>query len=256
MEGRVSLPITTKIVLWPKMLWEFRGCEDPRLYKIAERFIMLYTGYGYMIRDKSYSSCIVQAFALFEENYNCLQRNYFRIQTLEGDLFLPRANKDSAILNIDSSKVSMLMRPLIRDIEVGWFVRADLKDAVVYEESMSPSLAFEPWEIKVGWSTNVVKLSSNEYLVGWHGIFKEDYSYRNGLAIIDSDGNLLAISNYLLVPSGLVEEYGDRPLVIFGNGLISYKEKLLWIGGVSDYAIGFFMTDLDNALEKIKWING
>ena len=108
--------------------------------------------------------------------------------------------------------------------------------------------------MKIGWSTNVMKLSSNEYLVGWHGIFGEDLSYRNGLAIIDGEGNLLALSNYLLAPEGLEEEYGDRPLVIFGDALVKHKECLLWIGGVSDYAIGIYLTENKKVFEKLKWI--
>lgn len=51
-----------------------------------------------------------------------------------------------------------------------------------------------------------------------------------------------------------MEEYGDRPLVIFGNGLVRYRELVIWIGGVSDYAIGIFATPLDKLLEKLKWI--
>lgn len=65
-------------------------------------------------------------------------------------------------------------------------------------------------------------------------------------------GELLAVSDYLLAPKGLYEEYGDRPLVIFGDGLLLYKETLIWIGGVSDYCIGVFITELNGALTKLK----
>jgi predicted GH43/DUF377 family glycosyl hydrolase len=64
-----------------------------------------------------------------------------------------------------------------------------------------------------------------------------------------------ALSDYLLAPKGLVEEYGDRPLVVFGCGLARYKELLLWVGGVSDYAIGFFAAELDKVLEKLRWLS-
>jgi len=49
----------------------------------------------------------------------------------------------------------------------------------------------------------------------------------------------------------LNEEYGDRAMVIFGDGLIIYQDKLLWIGGVSDYCIGVFIADLDNVLKTL-----
>ncbi|RLE58785.1 MAG: hypothetical protein DRJ35_07205, partial [Thermoprotei archaeon] len=83
-------------------------------------------------------------------------------------------------------------------------------------------------------------------------VHRHDYSYRNGLALVDDQGNLLGVTDYILAPKGLVEEYGDRPLVIFGNGLILYKDQLIWVGGVSDYSIGFFATPLEKALELVK----
>jgi predicted GH43/DUF377 family glycosyl hydrolase len=82
----------------------------------------------------------------------------------------------------------------------------------------------------------------------------EDLSYRNGVAIVDAEGNMLVLSNYVLMPRGVVEEYGDRPLVIFGNGLVRYRELVVWVGGVSDYAVGIFATSLDKLLETLRWI--
>jgi len=88
-------------------------------------------------------------------------------------------------------------------IRLCWRAEADLGDLVMYEKTLKPVLPLEEWEAKVGWFTNVVKLSTNEYLVGWHGVLKEDLSCRNGLAVVDDSGELLAISNYLLAPRGL-----------------------------------------------------
>ncbi len=51
-----------------------------------------------------------------------------------------------------------------------------------------------------------------------------------------------------------MEKYGDRPHVIFGNGLVLVKDTLYWVGGVSDYAIGIYSIELDKILEKLKWI--
>lgn len=121
---------------------------------------------------------------------------------------------------------------------------------------MLPVLVFEEWELGVGWSTNTVRLSSNEFLVGWHGVLKRDRSYYNGIALVNGEGELLAVSDYFLAPRGLVEEYGDRPLVIFGDGLVLYRDILIWVGGVSDYAIGLFTVELGRVMENLKWIRG
>ncbi|MBS7611801.1 glycosidase [Candidatus Bathyarchaeota archaeon] len=253
--GKAVLPVHTKIILWPKMLWEFKGCEDARVFKRNDSgLIMLYTGYGYLPENNKLNTVIVQAYGRFDEDYNCTMRNFFKIRTPDGGVFLPKVNKDSAFIDVKADEAIMLTRPLVKNLEICWSSRANIQEAVIYEEAMEPILPFEDWEWKVGWSTNTVKISSNEYLVGWHGILREDYSYRNGLALVDGEGRLLAISDYLLAPKGLNEEYGDRPLVIFGNGLVTYKEILIWVGGVSDYAIGCFTAELDKALESLKWI--
>ncbi|MGC9202584.1 MAG: glycosidase [Thermoproteota archaeon] len=254
LSGNLKLPVEARVIVWPKFLWEFRGCEDPRVFKDKEELLMLYTGYGYFLDGDKLTVDIVQALAKLDNNFSVVKRGYFKIRSIEGNYFVPRSNKDSALLKVEGDSAIMLTRPLIKDVELGWRARADLNEVIITEESMEPSLHFEDWEFKVGWSTNILKLSSNEFLVGWHSVVKEDYSYRNGLAIVDGEGRLLAISNYLLVPKGINEEYGDRPHVIFGNGLVSYKENLIWVGGVSDYAIGFFVTELDKALERMKWI--
>jgi predicted GH43/DUF377 family glycosyl hydrolase len=248
----VELPVSCSVVLWPSKLWEFRGCEDARVFKEGEDTIMLYTGYGYSLERGNLNTTIVQALTRFDREFHQGPRDYFRVKSAESGCFVPKASKDSAFISVQGNEAMMLTRPLFKDIEVGWRTRADMKDMTMDEKTLEPSLPFEDWEMKVGWSTNVVRVSSNEHLVGWHGILKEDYSYRDGLALVDDQGELLEISDYVLAPRGLNEEYGDRPLVIFGNGLVVYKEYLIWVGGVCDYAIGFFVTELDKALAKLR----
>ncbi|MCD6208845.1 MAG: hypothetical protein J7J67_01465 [Thermoproteales archaeon] len=242
-------PVSSRVILWPRNVWEFNGCEDPRVYKFNSKYLMLYTGYGFIESVKK----PVQGFTELDENLNAGRRGFFSI-SVDGEMFIPKAMKDSAFIEVEGSRAWMLTRPTLKDVDVCWRGLADLSALTLDGETLEPVLFPEGWELKVGWSTNVVKLSSNEYIVGWHGIFKEDLSYRNGLAVVDREGNLLAVSNYLLAPEGLEEEYGDRPLVIFGDGLVKYKEYLMWIGGVSDYAIGVFAVELEKALEKVRWL--
>jgi len=138
-------------------------------------------------------------------------------------------------------------------VEVCWRGYADLGEGLVEEDSLEPVLTPQEWEGKVGWSTNAVELSPNEYLVGWHAMLKSGV-YVNGLALISKEGEMLAVSDYLLIPQGVEELYGDRPGVIFGCGLVKYGEKLLWVGGAADTAIGIYVADLDKALESLRSI--
>jgi len=251
--GEIEKPLKVKIILWPEKIWEFgHGCEDPRFFLFDNTIYMLYTGSRCHHEDDHLVSKSVLGFAELNPIFEIKRRGYFSI-TRGNDSFIP-SNKDSAFIEVKKDRATMLTRVSLGDTALCWRAEANLKDLTMCEETLKPVLVPEKWEYKVGWSTNTVKLSTNEYLVGWHGVLKEDLSYRNGLAIVDDSGVLLAVSDYLLAPRGLAESYGDRPLVIFGDGLVRYGDCLIWIGGVSDYCIGIFITELSKALEKLKWI--
>ncbi len=255
LEGRVSKPFKTRIVIWPKRLWEADGCEDARIHEYSGKLLVLYTGNGYHLENGKLEKRAVQGLTSLDLKLETGERKYFSIKDRD-ELFTPRNMKDSAFIEISGNRATMLARPSIGDFDVCWRGVAELETPSLLAETMEPVLAYEDWEFKVGWSTNTVELSSNESLVGWHGVLKEDYSYRNGLAIVDREGKLLAVSNYLLAPRGLYEEYGDSSQVIFGDGLVLCKEYLIWVGGISDYAIGVFTVEVEKALEKLKWIRG
>lgn len=254
LSGAVEKPLEARLVLWPRELWEFKGCEDARAFCAGGRVLLLYTGYGYHPVGERLELKWVQGLAVLGEGLTPVSRRFFRIRG--GDEVVAPRMKDSAFLEVKGARASMLLRPSLGEVEVCWSGWADLGEAIIDAESMRVALAPEDWEFKVGWSTNAVPLSSNEVLVGWHGVLKSDYSYREGLAVVSPEGDLLAVSDYLLAPRGLVEEYGDRPLVVFGCGLLLHRDQLVWIGGVSDYAVGVFAADLDRALERLHWLSG
>ncbi|RLE64162.1 MAG: glycosidase [Thermoprotei archaeon] len=256
LDGRISRPLKTRIIVWPQKLWEFLGSEDPRIFKQSENlFYILYTGKGYFWKESEYHRRDVLALASLDAEWRLIEKKYFSI-TDGKEVYVPRSNKDSAFIKVEEGKAVMLTRPEIKGLRICWRSIADLEEVCIQSDTLEPVFVFEEWEHKVGWSTNVVKVSSNEYMVGWHGVIVEDNSYRNGIALIDSEGELLAISDYLLTPRGLIEEYGDRVLVIFGDGLVKYKDMLFWIGGISDYGIGIFAANIDSIFENLKWLKG
>ncbi|KYH38172.1 MAG: glycosidase [Candidatus Bathyarchaeota archaeon B23] len=250
LEGGGEGPLRVELILWPRELWDSRGCEDARLYEGGGRLLLLYTGVGYM--EVGGKKTFVQALAEFKGDWREVRRGYFTIIEA-GEVYTPRS-KDSAILTLKGSEASMLTRPTIRGMSFCWRCRADMDEMMMH--TLEPVLAPEEWEAKTGWSTNALRLSGEEYLVGWHATSKRDLTYRNGLAVVDGEGSLLAVSDYLLEPRGLMEEYGDRPQTLFGCGLVSYKEYLIWIGGLGDCLIGIFMTELEEALERLRWLEG
>ena len=269
LSGDFPRPLKARIVLWPQTPWEaVKGCEDPRISFDSDRFRVLYTGVGKPDRADEVPAGgrykAVLGYAELDLSLGLIRKGFFRVVG-EGEELVP-GNKDSALVTVKGKKASLLTRPSLRASRVRlspkvrreklpdmcWRAEADLGDFTIPLGSMQPVIAPEDWEYKIGWSTNTVRVAEDEYLVGWHGVLREDLSYRNGLALVDTEGNLVAISDYVLAPQGLREEYGDRSLTIFGNGLVVYRDLLVWIGGVSDYGVGIFTSPLKEALSTLR----
>jgi len=273
--GEVEVPLRAWIVLWPQYGWEaVKGCEDPRVIAAEDGFLVLYTAVGEFTEDDKDVHKAILGFAEFGKDLKLRRKGIFSVHGPEGT-FVP-GNKDSAFVRIQGDEAVILTRPSFWELpdarleplfslleleppkrhlpDMCWRAEADLRELAILEVSLEPVFAPEPWEHKVGWSTNTVSLAENEYLVGWHGVLREDRSYREGLAPVNGEGRLLAISDYLLAPKGLWEEYRDRPLVILGNGLLLHKGTLIWIGGVPDYSIGVFAAQLGDVLPLLRRI--
>ena len=256
LEGAFKRPLDTRIILWPKYSWDLNGCEDARAHKLNGEVLLLYTAYGlHRVSEVDFVKKPLLALAELGENWSVKRRGLFKI--VKGNQeFVPESLKSSAIVKVEGNEMTLLARPEVKGIRCCWRAMASFEDLTIDFDSLTPIIVREPFEGHVGWSTNVVKLSKNEYLVGWHGMVLTNLAYYNGLAIVDDKGELLALSNYLLTPRGLREEYGDRSQVIYGTGLLKYKEFIVWVGGVSDYCTGIFVTELNKALEKLKWLKG
>lgn len=271
LSGDFPRPLKARIVLWPQTPWEaLKGCEDPRISFDSGRFRILYTGVGKPDRDEEVPTGTrykaVLGYAELDRSLGLLRKGFFRVVG-EGEELVP-GNKDSALITVRGRRAVILTRPSFpasrmrlspraalkreRLPDMCWRAEADLEEFTIPLDSMRPVIAPEPWEYKIGWSTNAVRIAEGEYLVGWHGVLREDLSYRNGVALVDAEGNLVAISDYVLAPRGLREEYGDRSLALFGNGLIVYRDLLIWIGGVSDYGIGVFTSPLPEVLGSLR----
>lgn len=261
LSGQLRSPLPTRIILWPKELWErASGTEDPRASLFKNSIYMLYTGNGWWYEGQGRNLTMirksVQGFAELTPLFEVKRKGYFSIVLEEGSergqlRYVP-SMKDSAFIEVEGDRATMLIRPDLGGTALCWRAEADMRHLTMDERTLRPVLAYEEWEHKVGWSTNALQLTADEYLIGWHGVLKEDLSYRNGLAIVNRRGELLAVSDYLLAPESLEESYGDYPLCIFGCGLVVHEDRLIWIGGISDYGIGVFVAELEEALGKLK----
>lgn len=271
LSGDLPRPLKARIIIWPQEPWEaVKGCEDPRVSVDTDFFRVFYTGVGKPLRademPKGDQYRTVLGYAELDFSFRVRRKGFLRVGERDGGYI--SGNKDSAFVEVRGDRATILTRPSFRSSrlqvsqglmprkvklpDMCWRAEVDLGELVILPGSLKPVLVPEPWEYKVGWSTNAVRVGEGEYLVGWHGVLREDLSYRNGLALVDSEGRLKAVSDYVLIPKGLSEQYGDRSLTVFGNGLVVYGDNLIWVGGISDYGIGIFVTCLSEALASLR----
>ncbi len=244
LNGEVKKPLEMEVVFWPRDIQEFLGCEDPRVFFRNSRFELLYTAKGYKDwsqEGKPHTDFL--AYAVLDEDLNLIEKRYISIKSTLGE-YVPVSMKDSSF--VESNVI--LTRLTVGDAKVCW--RGRLEGSYIDLYSLDPVFFPEEWETKVGWSTNTVEVKEG-YLVGWHAVLK-DLTYKNGLALVDGRGRLLGTTNYVLSPKGVIEEYGDRIRVIFGCGLVVYGGRVIWIGGVSDWAIGVFETSEREIMNLMK----
>ncbi len=250
LSGRFSRPVPVDIVLYPTERFDaVRGCEDARAHWMGDGYALFYTAVGKLGEAWKTDSkdVFTAALALAElgEDLRLRRKGLIRIEGRDEEAHIPV--KNATFLDGEA----FLLRPSLPGIpDTCW--RGRLDRATLEARDLEPVLAPEPFEYKVGWSTNAVALGDGTFLVGYHGIFKEDLSYRHGLAHLDGQGALLGVSDYLLAPQGLNECYGDRPLTLYGNGLFIYNDELVWVGGVGDYAIGVFSAPLEAVMARIR----
>ncbi|UXD22452.1 hypothetical protein IPA_04935 [Ignicoccus pacificus DSM 13166] len=255
-EDLPNLELEGRIVVYPTTQHEIkRGAEDPRAHLFDDEFLIFYTAVG--LRDGGLWP--KQGFTLLDKSTLETKKKgilYLGSSTDPTIKLLLPSWKNTIALWRKGKKLRILTRPFIEGHEVIWRATINAEDEwTVPYELMDVSMVHEDFEIKVGVSTPPVQISANEYLFGWHGI-GEDLIYRNGVAIVNSEGELLGISEYLLWPSTIEELYGDRPMVIYGSGLVKRGDEIFWFGGVADYGIGIYRSTLDKLLETIKWIKG
>jgi len=240
--------LPSKIIIYPTTVHEIkRGAEDPRAHEFRGDFLVFYTAVG--VRDDGLWP--KQGVAIVSKDGGLVHKGVLRL----GGAF-PASWKNTTMIKDKGSTLSILTRPLIEGHEVVWRGELSVEEWDVDPASMEVVLVPEKFEIKVGVSTTPVRIGSNEYLIGWHAISKEDLSYRNGLAVVNGEGELLGITEYLLYPQTVEEMYGDRPMVIYGCGLLRVGEFVYWIGGVADYGIGIYKASLDDIMEHVKWLRG
>lgn len=231
--------IRTKIIKYPTTNNEIRGVEDPRITEDGKKILTV--GLGKTKDGKIFTS---------QTNMNTF--NGSSITNTKPLLF----NNDEIGTGRDAVLVNdhvLLFRPEAKPLRTyRTFYTESAENIVISDKDLMPlkELDKQEGERKRGLSTNVVKLATNEYIVGWHNVLEDKIEYKEGFMLIDDEGEPREISKTVLETTGILR-YSARPFTLFGCGLVLYKDRLYWIGGIGDSWIGIFSAELDAVIEGV-----
>jgi predicted GH43/DUF377 family glycosyl hydrolase len=210
------------------------GCEDPRLTRLGDRYMMTYTAYGDIfqvgITSISPEDIMEMTWAWGERWYpfpNIWNKNAVIFpQMIRGRyVMLHRHEPNICIAHSKDLRnwihSDIVMRP-----------RPDRWD------SLKIGSAGPPMEVKEGW------------LLIYHGV---DYgrTYRLGAVILDKDdpGKVIGRTEEpILEPKEEYERVGQVPNVVFSCGSVILNEKLLISYGAADTVISIAHYNLDDIL--------
>ena len=233
-----SLPLEAKLLKYPTEDYEINGVEDPRITENGDKILTV----G-LSKDKTgfISQTIMSN---FEDGKIGRAKPFLFRNSIFG------TGRDAVIIN---SHV-LLFRPETKPLRTyrAFYIEVNGKIQILEEGLKAlPELDAYAYEKKRGMSTNVVKVSKNQYIVGYHVVYEDKLEYKEGFMLLNDEGEITAMSEPILKTEGYLR-YGHRPFTLFGCGLVLTKDTLYFVGGIGDSWIGIYSAELNRVMEEIK----
>lgn len=226
-----------KPVFTPKLLVEPRGCEDPRVVKIGDKFYMTYTAYSEGGTRIGLASTT----------------NFISWERLEMECNEERNNKNAVLFPEKiRDKYVLFHRPMDCELMTIWITYSDdLIHWGAQKEVMCPS---ERWEgRKIGAGAPPIKTDKGWLLI-YHGV-DEDGVYRTGVALFDlNDPSKLLYRhpNPILEPEEDYEILGEIPRVVFPCGACEVEDKFYVYYGGADKTVCVAVAEKEELLGVFK----
>ena len=225
------------------------GCEDPRITRMGDEFLMFYTAYdGINPPRVALSSIAVSDFV----NHNWQWSEPIVISSPEID------NKNSCLFPEKvRGRYVILHRMAGKEIAIDYL--DDLSqlqnEGVWLEKEQSISPITEHWDgLKIGIAGPPL-LVDQGWLLLYHGVSDIDHHYRVGFMLLDRDepGKVLYRSPYpILRPTEPFERIGDVDNVVFPCGAVIVDGTLFVYYGGADKVVCVATADLSELLAQIK----
>lgn len=213
---RLDKPIFT-----PKGAAESKGCEDPRIVSIDDKFYMTYTAYS--IKGVRVSLASTQNFIQWERF---------------GVVLPDRENKDAVLFPEKiNGKYVMLHRPMEPPRSIWIAYSDDLIHWGDFKKVMTPLEG--RWDsVGIGSASPPLKTEKGWLLI-YHGIDEESV-YRLGVALLDLSDPSRVIGRHpdpILQPEEDYELRGEVREVVFGCGICEVEDKYFIYYGAADRVI-------------------
>ena len=224
-----------KPVFTPKLILEPRGCEDPRLVKLEDRYYMTYT---------AYSERGIRVGLAATDNFISWQRY---------EAWWPEMDNKDAVLFPDKigGKYVLLHRPTREGERMGiWIAYSDdLTEWYGEREIMAPCEE-GGWEsAKIGAGAPPIKTEKGWLLI-YHGV-DEDTIYRLGAAMLSLDDPSEILYRHpepILEPEADYEIRGEVPNVVFACGACEVRGKYYVYYGGADSVVCVATVDKEEML--------
>ena len=209
----------------------FSGCEDPRIVRVDDKFVMTYTAYdGVNPTRVALTSIAVSDFLARKWNWDAPK------------LISPPGVDDKNACVIPE-RIDGRLAILHRFSPNIWI---DFVDDVKFEKKdkwLEGEILMEPrrnmWDSeKIGIGPPPISVNDNWLLI-YHAISKFDKQYRLGAALLDFDSDKKVVSRLpypILEPTTRYENSGFRPGTVFACGAVVREDELfIYYGGADQY---------------------
>jgi predicted GH43/DUF377 family glycosyl hydrolase len=207
-----------KPVFTPKLILEPRGCEDPRIVKLENRYYMTYT---------AYSERGIRVGLAVTDNFISWRRY---------DVWWPEMDNKDATLFPEKigGKYVLLHRPMHKEPMGIWIAYSDNLTEWYGEREIMAPCEEGSWEsVKIGAGVPPIKTGKGWLLI-YHGV-DEDEVYRMGVAMLSLDDPSKILYRHpdpILEPEEDYEIRGEVPRVVFASGACEVRNKYyIYYGG-------------------------
>lgn len=218
---------------------EDSGIEDPRIVKIAGRYLITYTAYAKKEKDIQTRIKILET----------IDFHKFKHITPTFHQEIHRNDKDGALFPEKINGLYQMLHRLEPTIQLS--VSRNLKDWIKFSIIFGPTE--NEWEsFKIGAGAPPIRTNIG-WLFFYHGV-SQDRKYSMGAAILDLDNPtkvLYRLPFPLLTPGSRYEEKGFVPNVVFGTSAIEVASNYYLYYGAGDDVVAAASIDKDNLLKTL-----